>query len=92
MVIAKKSTQTLATVNGAAWARQPDAVDELIAEALMVAFAVIVPHKLREGMPQVPFTEQYEAVQALRFDRPNKPLRICVAIRGAKWCLDHPHT
>ena len=91
MVIAEKSTQTLAAANGGAGARGSDDFDEFVAESLMVAFAVIVLHELRERMPQVPLTKRYEAVQAL-FDRANKPLRMRIASRRTKRCLDHPHT
>ena len=72
MVIAEKSTEGLAANRGAG-TRESDAVDQFVAEPLMVALAVIVNHELRESMPQVPLTERYEAVQALLFDRPNKP-------------------
>jgi hypothetical protein len=83
MVIAEKSTQTLAAANGCARTRGSDVFDQFVAEPLMVAFAVIVDCEFRERMPRVPLTERYEAVQALLFDRPTKPLRMRVAIRVA---------
>jgi hypothetical protein len=45
MVIAEKSTQTLAAANGRARTRGADAFDEFVAESLMVAFAVVVLRK-----------------------------------------------
>lgn len=90
MVIAEKSTQTLAAANGDARTRAADAFDEFVAESLTVAFAVVVGHELREGTPQVPITKRDQAVQAFLFDRANKRLRMRVAIRRATGCLDHP--
>jgi hypothetical protein len=52
----------------------------LIAEPLMVAFAVIVDHELPQGTPQVLLTKRDEAVQAFLFDRPNKPLRMRIGV------------
>ena len=80
MVVAEKATETLSPANGDAGMRR-DTVDQFVAEPLMIALAVIVDHELREGMPQVPLTERDETVQTLLFDRPDKPLRMRVAIR-----------
>jgi len=43
-------------------------VDQLVAETLMVAFAMIVNHELRQRPTEVPLTEGNHAVQALLFD------------------------
>jgi hypothetical protein len=58
----------------------------------MVALAVIVDYELRERMPQVQLAERDETVQALLFDRANKPFRMRVAIWRAKRYLDNLNT
>jgi hypothetical protein len=91
MGVAEKATQTLSPANGDAGIRR-HSVDQFVAEPLMIAFAVVVDHDLRERMPQVPLTDRDETIQALFFDRPDESLRMRVAIRRAKRSLDHSHT
>jgi hypothetical protein len=57
----------------------------------MIAFAMVTHHVLRQRPSEVPLTEWNQPVQALCFDRANKPLRVRVAIRRAERRLDDVH-
>jgi hypothetical protein len=43
-------------------------IDQLVAEALMVAFAVVVDHEFRDRTTEVPLTQRYDPLQAFLFD------------------------
>ena len=83
MVILQQSSKPLTrqhatVVDG----RVCDGHDQLIAQALMIAFAMIVLDELGDGSPERRFTEENHPVQAGFLDRPNEALRVCVEIRG----------
>ena len=67
-------------------------INQLVAEALMVAFAVVVEHELGERPTEVPLTQPNDPVQAFLFDRANKPLHVHVAGGCATRGPDHAHT
>jgi hypothetical protein len=54
----------------------------------MGALVVIVGDELRHGPSEVALTKQDDSVEALRLDRPAKPLRMRIRIRGSVGCLD----
>jgi len=56
--------------------------DQLIAQALMVAFAMVVLDELADGSPERPFTDENHPIQAGFLDRPYEALRVRVEIRG----------
>ena len=64
MVVAEKAADTLKPLNAAGVTRVSDTIDQFVVEALMVAFAVIVNHELRERTTEMPFTEWNHAIQA----------------------------
>src|SRR5882672_2977831 len=63
--------------------------DQLIAQALMVAFAMIVLDELADGSPERPFTDENHLIQAGFLDRPYEALRVCVEIRRTGRQADH---
>ena len=67
-------------------------IDEIVPEALVIAFAMVVDGVLGKRVTEVPLTQWNETVQALFLDRTNKPLRVRVTVWRAKRCLDHAHT
>jgi hypothetical protein len=80
IVVTEKATDALAPPNAPAGMLASNTIHQFVAEALMVAFAVVVDHELRERAPEVPLTQLYDPLQAFLFDRTNKPLRVCIAV------------
>jgi hypothetical protein len=68
VVEAEKATEALTPPNCTGVPCIWVAVDQFIAEALMVALAMIVRHELGERATEMPLTERNHAVQALLFD------------------------
>jgi hypothetical protein len=68
VVEAEKATEALTPPNSAGVTCVWVAVDQFIAEALMVALAMIVGHELGERPTEMPLTERNHAVQAFLFD------------------------
>ena len=66
-VVAEKAADALAPPHAAAGGLV-FAIDQFIAKALMVAFAMIVDHKFRERSAEVSLTQRDETVQALFLD------------------------
>jgi hypothetical protein len=91
IVVTEKAADALPPPDGAA-GMGSSIVDQVVAEALMVAFAMIMDHELGERTTKVPFPERNHAVQALFLYRPNKPLRVRIAVGCAERCPDHAHT
>jgi len=60
--------------------------DQLIAEALMVAFAMIVLDELPDGSPERPFTDENHPIQTGFLDRPYEALRVCVGVGRQLHC------
>jgi hypothetical protein len=58
VVVAEKTADPLTPPNGAAVRLAPNAVDQLVGQALMVAFAMIVHEELGEQTTEVPLTEE----------------------------------
>jgi hypothetical protein len=54
--------------NGAAVMLVSNTVNQVVAEALMVALAMIVNHELCERPTEVPLTQRNDPVQAFLFD------------------------
>jgi hypothetical protein len=81
VVVTENSTDTLAPANGTAGTLPWQVIDQLVAQPLMVSFAIVVCHELGEGSPQVPFTEGDHAIEAFLLDRTHEPLRMRIAVR-----------
>ena len=56
---------------------------------LMRPFAPVVLDELRDGSPEVAFSEGDDPIETLFFDRPYESLRVGIGIRRAEWRLDH---
>jgi hypothetical protein len=56
-------------------------VDEIVAEALMVPFTVIMCDEFGKRTTEVPLPERDEAVEAFFFDGTDEPLRMSAAVR-----------
>ena len=68
IVVAEKATDALAPPNPPAGMLASNTIDQLVAEALMVAVAVVVDDELRERTTEVPLTQRYDPLQAFLFD------------------------
>jgi len=56
-------------------------VDECVPDALLISFAVIVGHEFSNQVPEVPLAQRHDTFETLRLDRPDKALRVRVAVR-----------
>jgi hypothetical protein len=68
IVVAEKATDAPAAPDSPAGFLASNTIDQLVAKALMVAFAMVVDHELRERTTEVPLTQRYDPVQAFLFD------------------------
>ena len=57
------------------------AVDEHIAQPLMISLVVIIGHELGQGAAEVTLPDRDDPIQALLFDRSHKALRMRVRVR-----------
>src|SRR5918994_3564421 len=69
-----------------------NAVNQFVAEPLVVAFAVVMCHELFECAAEVPFTQWDDPIQTFLFNRANKSLCVRIAVWCAERCPDQPHT
>jgi hypothetical protein len=68
VVVAQKATEALTPPNGAGVRLVSNTVNQLVAETLMIALAMIVRGELSERTKEVPLTERSHAIQAFFFD------------------------
>src|SRR4030095_2551167 len=61
------------------------------AQALMVAFMMIVLNEFGDSSPERPFTDENHAVETGFLDRPDEPLRERVEVGGTGRQADHLH-
>jgi hypothetical protein len=54
----------------------------------MIPFGVIVVHELSYEVPKVPFAQRHDAMEALRFDRPDEALGVRIAVRCGRRCAN----
>jgi hypothetical protein len=59
-------------------------LNQLVTDALMVSFGMVMGHELGDRATKVPLPQQDYAIEALLFDRPNESLRVCVAVGCAE--------
>src|SRR5262245_23600023 len=64
------------------------ACDQLILEALMIPFSMIVMDELRDGPPEMALSGRNHSVEALFFDGSHKAFRVRIRIRSAFGCPD----
>ena len=58
----------------------------------MISLCVIVRHELVEHVPQAPFSEQDQPVQALLANRAHEPFRVGVGVRRLDGRQDDAHS
>src|SRR4029453_3241909 len=91
VVVTEKSPDALSATNGTDNMLLLRHVDQLVAEPLMVAFAMVMGHEVGKCPPEMPFTERNEAVEAFFFNRSNEPFGVRVAVRRAQRRSNHSH-
>jgi hypothetical protein len=67
--------------NAAAVRLNADALDQFVADPLMVAFAMIMGQVFGECAAEVPLAQRYQAVQTFLSDGPDKAFRVRMAVR-----------
>jgi len=78
-VVPKHPAQPLPAFDGAvADAVLRRSLDQLIAEALVISLAMVVLGVLGHGPAKMALAKRNDLRQALRLDRPNEALRICI--------------
>ena len=60
-------------------------LDEFVPDALVIPLLVIVVHKLPHEAPKVPLAHRDDAIEAFRFDRSDKALRVRVTVGRSGW-------
>ena len=67
-MVTEKTADALMSPNGARVRLPSHAVNQIVAETLVIAFAMIVDQELGPRAPEVALTERNHAIQALFFD------------------------
>ena len=81
VVIIQEATESCTPTDPTLTWNGHDALDQRIAQPLMIAFVMIVRDVLGHGLPKVPLAERKEAIQTFMFDRPNEALSMRIRIR-----------
>jgi hypothetical protein len=63
--------------------------NQLVAETLMIPFAVVVRDKFRDCVPEMTLPQRNHPVETLLFDRSNEPLGVRIRVRSALRRPDH---
>jgi hypothetical protein len=80
-VVIKEPTKSMATANTPTGLPLRVAVDEHIAQPLMISLVMIMGHELGQGAAEVTLPDRDDPIQALFFDRSHKALRMRVRVR-----------
>jgi hypothetical protein len=64
--VRKKPTDALASTNGTGRTLPWRTIDELVAQPLVVSFAMIMRHEVSERLPKMAFTEWNHAIDIFR--------------------------
>src|SRR5262249_6384540 len=80
-VVVEQSTEALLPMDRAA-VRSWWTLNQGVLETLMIPLAVVMRNELRHCSSEVPFAQQNHAVETFLLDRPHKPLRVRIRIRG----------
>src|SRR4030095_10752495 len=51
----------------------------------------VMHREFGERTAEVPLAQRYQPVQTLFLNRSDKPLRVRIAVRRTKWCLNNAH-
>lgn len=80
----EQAAKALAARNSIDWLRLCLAVDQPVAQALVVAFEVVVRRVLLDGTAQMTLTDRHDLREAFLFDRPHEALGVCVEVRAGE--------
>jgi hypothetical protein len=80
VVIAENPAGSLTSTNRTTRSSYDRTLDELVPDALMIPLSVIVVHELPHQAPKVPLPHRYDSIEAFCLDRPDKALRVRVAV------------
>jgi hypothetical protein len=84
IVVTQDLTDPLTPAHGTTPSSRGRTFDQLVADALMIALMVIVLDKLPHQAAQMPLAYRNDAIEAFRLDRPDKTLRVRVAVRRCR--------
>src|SRR4030095_7828372 len=82
-VVIKEPAKSVATANTPTGLPHRVAVDEHMAQPLMISLVAIMGHELGQGAAEVTLPDRDDSIQALFFDRSHKALRMRVRVRRA---------
>jgi hypothetical protein len=88
MVVAENTADALTTANRTAVLRGYNAVNQLVVESLMVAFAVVMNYELVERTAEVPLAQRNDAIKDIPLCLTGQPLCVRIAVRCPEQCLD----
>ena len=89
VIVAEEATDPLTTTNRSTRWLRVDAVNERVAQALMVPLLVIMRHEFGDRLSEMPFAERDHAVETLFPHGAHKALRMRVAVRRTDRRPDH---
>jgi hypothetical protein len=87
-VVVEQSAQSLTTANLARVHCGRLAVDDLVVQSLMIAFAVLMLDELVHRCPEMPFPPRNHPIQTLLLNRSYEPLRVGVGLVGSSVAMN----
>jgi hypothetical protein len=84
VVIVQQAADPFASANRTVAISSRDWLNQLVANALMVPFAMVVGHELDDRATKMSLPQQNYAIEALLLDRPHEPFRLGVAVGRAE--------
>ena len=88
-VVIEKPAEALTTANPTAPSDGRRAVNEFVAEPLVIPLLVVVGNELGDRPAEMPVAEWNHPVEALMLDRAHEPFGIGIRIRGLERRLHH---
>ena len=91
IVESQQTTEAFTALNGSRSAFDPGKLDQLPAEALMIALPMIVLDVFLEDVPEMTLTQDHQPIEALGSDREHKALRVGIQVGAPIWKPHRPH-
>src|SRR4029453_15445790 len=88
-VVIEQPTEPRATTNSSSGLPVIDAVDERVAQRLMIALVMIVIDEFPDRPSEVPLADRNHPIETFLLDRSDESFRVCVRIRRLERCLPH---
>jgi hypothetical protein len=89
IVVAQNPAHSLTPANRPTGSSHGQTLDERVPDALVIPLSVIVVNEVPHQAPKVPLPHRYNAIEAFRLDRPDKALRVRVAVGRSGRCANH---